>query len=80
MTIRILKQFIYLRTGGSIYITKERIISLFFELHIHRRHSQRTHTHPYEYTHANPTNEHLRRLCRYHRRLAIDGNVNVAYH
>jgi hypothetical protein len=22
---------------------------------IHRRHSQRTHTHPYEYTHANPT-------------------------
>jgi hypothetical protein len=28
MTIRILKQFIYLRTGGSIYITKERIISI----------------------------------------------------
>jgi hypothetical protein len=22
---------------------------------IHRRHSQRTHTHPYEYTHINPT-------------------------
>jgi hypothetical protein len=26
---------------------------------IHRRHSQRTHTHPYEYTHANPTSRSI---------------------
>jgi hypothetical protein len=29
--------------------------SFFSNYTIHRRHSQRTHTHPYEYTHANPT-------------------------
>jgi hypothetical protein len=53
---------------------------------IHRRHSQRTHTHPYEYTHANPTNRSIfedcagesSRLTSHHRRLAVDGNV--AYH
>jgi hypothetical protein len=28
---------------------------LFANYTIHRRHSQRRHTHPYEYTHANPT-------------------------
>jgi hypothetical protein len=29
--------------------------SFFSNYTIHRRYSQRTHTHPYEYTHANPT-------------------------
>jgi hypothetical protein len=34
----------------------EMVESLFFSNYtIHRRHSQRTHTHPYEYTHTNPT-------------------------
>jgi hypothetical protein len=31
------------------------LVFLFFCELIHRRHSQRTHTHPYENTHANPT-------------------------
>jgi hypothetical protein len=31
------------------------VLSFFSNYTIHRRHSQRTHTHPYEYTHANPT-------------------------
>jgi hypothetical protein len=53
---------------------------------IHQRYAQRTHTHPYEYTHANltlgassktvPANPQDWR--RHHRRLAVDGNV--AYH
>jgi hypothetical protein len=28
---------------------------LFLNYTVHQRHSQCTHTHPYEYTHANPT-------------------------
>jgi hypothetical protein len=33
-----------------------RSYELFFSNYtVHRRHSQRTHTHPYEYAHANPT-------------------------
>jgi hypothetical protein len=31
---------------------------------IHRRHSQRAHTHPYEYTHANPTPRSIFEDCR----------------
>jgi hypothetical protein len=31
------------------------LVTFFSNYTIHRRHSQRTHTHPYEYTHANPT-------------------------
>jgi hypothetical protein len=34
---------------------KHRAASFFSNYTIHRRHSQRMHTHPYEYTHANPT-------------------------
>jgi hypothetical protein len=38
------------------YLCTPSLLSLFFANYtIHRRHPQRTHTHPYEYTHANPT-------------------------
>jgi hypothetical protein len=35
--------------------TPRQALLFFANYTIHRRHSQRTHTHPYEYTHANPT-------------------------
>jgi hypothetical protein len=39
----------------SLYNRIIRNMFFFANYIIHRRHSQRTHTHPYEYTHANPT-------------------------
>jgi hypothetical protein len=39
----------------SIIIDSQSSFDFFANYTIHRRHSQRTHTHPYEYTHANPT-------------------------
>jgi hypothetical protein len=43
--------------AGRIWVRKVfNCLRFFFSNYtIHRRHSQRTHTHPYEYTHANPT-------------------------
>jgi hypothetical protein len=44
------------RSGTRCRRHRPRGLSPFFSNYtIHRRHSQRTHTHPYEYTHANPT-------------------------
>jgi hypothetical protein len=61
--------------------------SFFSNYTIHRRHSQRTHTHPYEYTRENPTPRNIFEVCAgkssnwrsHNRRFAVDGNV-VVYH
>jgi hypothetical protein len=40
---------------GIVFYNIGRVYIFFANYTIHRRHLQRTHTHPYEYTHANPT-------------------------
>jgi hypothetical protein len=41
----------------------EHYLFFFSNYTIHQRHSQRMHTHPYEYTHANPTPRSIFEYC-----------------